>query len=153
MVPVINALMPKFDFAVASKDWHPRQTVHFDKWPPHCIRATVGARFHPQLQTGGLQLIALKGTGDTDDGYSAFEATNVDLESALRMQAVEEVYVCGLTTEYCVQATARDALGFGFQVSVITDATAAVNAQAGDHEKALENMQQSGIQLLQSAEI
>lgn len=145
IVPVINELISKFDFVVASKDWHPQQTVHFDKWPPHCIRATTGAAFHPGLHTENIHLIALKGTGNTDDGYSAFEATNIDLEAELRKRDMEEVYISGLTTEYCVQATALDAFRFGFCTYVVTDTTAAVEQQEGDHEKAIQKMRQSGI--------
>ena len=47
IVPVINRLMDKFDYVLASKDWHPADTVHFEKWPVHCVRDTPGAEFHP----------------------------------------------------------------------------------------------------------
>ncbi|HBL34898.1 MAG TPA: nicotinamidase, partial [Porphyromonadaceae bacterium] len=36
-VEVINRLIPRFEVVVASKDWHPAQSVHFDKWPVHCV--------------------------------------------------------------------------------------------------------------------
>ncbi|HRP45704.1 MAG TPA: isochorismatase family protein, partial [Ginsengibacter sp.] len=49
IVPVINGLMDRFDYIVASKDWHPAQTVHFEKWPVHCVRGSEGAKFHKQL--------------------------------------------------------------------------------------------------------
>lgn len=153
IVPVINQLLHRFDLVIASKDWHPQDTVHFDKWPPHCIRATTGATFHAGLHTENIELIALKGTGNTDDGYSAFEATNIDMEAALNKRQIEEVYVAGLTTEYCVQATALDAFQFGFRVFVVTDAIAAVEQAVGDHEKALQKMQQAGILPILSAEI
>src|SRR5690606_41612447 len=76
IVPTINKLMGKFDLVVASKDWHPEDSVHFEKWPVHCVRQTPGAEFHPKLQTSKLDMVILKGTNDKDDGYSAFEATN-----------------------------------------------------------------------------
>ena len=153
VIPVINRLMDKFDFVVASKDWHPVQTVHFDKWPVHCVRASAGAAFHPDLNEEKINKVALKGTGNSDDGYSAFEATNIDLSHWLKKNKIDTVYVSGLTTEYCVKATALDALKSGFKVFVTTDAVAAVEAQAGDGNQALKEMQDAGILLVKSEEV
>lgn len=153
IVPVINGLLQGFDCIIASKDWHPQETIHFKKWPSHCIRATPGAAFHPELDTTPIDLVALKGTGNSDDGYSAFEATNMDMEFELRKREVNEVYISGLTTEYCVQATALDAFQSGFKVYIITDAIAPVEQQPGDHEKALKKMQEAGIIPITSGEI
>jgi len=79
VVPVINELMPKFDLVIATRDWHPEKTVHFEKWPVHCVRNTEGARFHPDLKTEMIHKIISKGTGNKDDGYSAFETEELDL--------------------------------------------------------------------------
>ncbi len=153
IIPVINSLMDKFDFVIASKDWHPAQTVHFDKWPVHCVRASSGAGFHPKLNEEKINLVALKGTGNSDDGYSAFEATNADVLHWLKKNKIDTVYVSGLTTEYCVKATALDALRSGLKVYAITDAIAAVEAQIGDGERALKEMQEAGIALTSSEKI
>lgn len=153
IIPVINLLMEKFEIIIASKDWHPANTVHFEKWPVHCVRGSFGAQFHNQLTLTGIKEVALKGTGNTDDGYSAFEATNIDLCYWLKKQSVTEVYVCGIATEYCVNATARDAQQAGFRTFVVRDAIAAVEASAGNADIALATMQQSGIQLISSKEI
>lgn len=153
IIPVINKIMDKFDLVIASKDWHPVKTVHFEIWPVHCVRATRGASFHPDLDTTKIDEVVLKGTSNSDDGYSAFEATNYDLTYLLQKKNIEEVYVCGLTTEYCVKATAEDALKAGFKVSVVVDATAAVAAKEGDEKKALEAIQKMGIGLVRSDEI
>ncbi len=59
VVPVINSLLDSFDLVVASKDWHPPQTVHFEKWPPHCVRDTHGAEFHPGLKAEKIDKIFL----------------------------------------------------------------------------------------------
>lgn len=150
IIPVINNIMDKFDIVIASKDWHPNETVHFEKWPVHCVRATPGAAFHPGLDITKIDKVVLKGTSNTDDGYSAFEATNYDLSWLLKKNNIEEVFVCGLTTEYCVKATARDAFNAGFKVYVITDATGAVAAQEGDADKALKEMEEMGVGLIQS---
>ncbi|HBG42148.1 MAG TPA: nicotinamidase [Porphyromonadaceae bacterium] len=152
-VEVINRLIPRFEVVVASKDWHPAQSVHFDKWPVHCVAGTAGADFHPLLQTGNIGQVFRKGTDNKDDGYSAFEATNLSLADYLRERKVEELYVCGLATDYCVKASALDALSLGFRTVVITDAVAAVNARPGDDIRALEEMRNRGVALVSAAEI
>ena len=153
IIPVINSLMDKFDLVVASKDWHPKKRIHFDHWPVHCIRATKGADFHDDLNTRGIDEVVLKGTSNSDDGYSAFEATNADLSFLLKKNDIHSVYVCGLTTEYCVKATAFDALRAGFITIVITDATAPVAAKEGDEQKALKQMLDGGIKMTKSDQI
>ena len=153
IIPVINKIMDKFDLVIASKDWHPEKTVHFDKWPVHCVRATPGAAFHPELDTTKIDEGVLKGTTNSDDGYSAFEATNNDLAFLMKKNKITEVFVCGLTTEYCVKASARDAFNAGFKVYVVKDATGAVAANVGDEEKALIEIENMGVQLIQSSEI
>ncbi|HCM19813.1 MAG TPA: nicotinamidase, partial [Porphyromonadaceae bacterium] len=131
----------------------PAQSVHFDKWPVHCVAGTAGADFHPLLQTGNIGQVFRKGTDNKDDGYSAFEATNLSLADYLRERKVEELYVCGLATDYCVKASALDALSLGFRTVVITDAVAAVNARPGDDIRALEEMRNRGVALVSAAEI
>src|SRR5690606_2231220 len=153
IIPVINKISGLFDHVIASKDWHPENTVHFETWPVHCLRETEGAAFHPNLNTEPVEEIALKGTGDIDDGYSAFEATNIDMIRWLKSRQVSEVYVCGLTTEYCVKSTALDALKAGFNVTVITDAIAAVAANTGDEENALTEMENTGVRMRQSTHL
>lgn len=153
IIPVINTIMDKFDLVIASKDWHPDKTVHFEKWPVHCVRATPGAAFHPGLDTTKIDEVVLKGTSNSDDGYSAFEATNNDLDFLLKKNKITEIFVCGLTTEYCVKSTALDAFNAGFKVYVITDATGAVAAHIGDEEKALKDIQEVGVGLVHSAQI
>lgn len=150
IIPYINQLMQEFDIVVASRDWHPETTVHFEKWPVHCVQNTEGAEFHPELHLRQINQEFKKGTANKDDGYSAFEATNEDLAAYLKARDVDELYVCGLTTEYCVKSTAIDAVRNGFKTFLFTDAIAAVNMESGDAEKALEEMQQEGIIFLTS---
>ncbi|MFY9362048.1 MAG: nicotinamidase [Dysgonamonadaceae bacterium] len=153
VVPVINGIIDKFDLVLASKDWHPVDSVHFEKWPVHCVQNTYGADFHPDLQTDKIDRVLLKGTQNKDDGYSAFEATNVSLADFLREEGVTDLYVCGLATDYCVKATALDACKLGFRTYVITDAVAAVNLNPGDDKKALEEISSQGCVLVNSNEI
>ena len=76
VIPVINAWIPRFATVVASRDWHPADSVHFATWPPHCVAGTYGAQFRSGLDTGSFLLVLDKGTGNVDDGYSAFEVTS-----------------------------------------------------------------------------
>jgi len=153
VVAIINALMQKFDLVFASKDWHPADSVHFKKWPPHCVQNTKGAEFHPQLSADQIDQVFLKGTKNKDDGYSAFEATSDDLERVLKANDVGEIYVAGLATDYCVRASALDAVQKGFRTYVITDAVAAVNVKPEDGARALEEMRKSGVHLITSADV
>jgi nicotinamidase/pyrazinamidase len=153
VVPVINRLMPFFALVIASKDWHPKETVHFKKWPPHCVQNSSGAEFHPGLDASKIQKIFLKGTRDRDDGYSAFEATSGDLAGFLRGKGVDSLYMAGLATDYCVKASALDAVKNGFQTYVVQDAVAAVNVKPEDGPKALEEMKRAGVKLVSSSEI
>ncbi|HUO58372.1 MAG TPA: nicotinamidase [bacterium] len=153
VVPVINKLMESFDLVVASKDWHPKDTVHFKKWPPHCVQNTKGADLHQKLNASKIKKIFLKGTRNKDDGYSAFEATSADLAAFLKKEHVTDLYVCGLATDYCVKASAMDADKNGFETYVVEDAVAAVNVKPADGEKALKEMAHAGITLINSSEI
>jgi nicotinamidase/pyrazinamidase len=153
VVPIINRLMDRFDVIVASKDWHPPQSVHFGKWPPHCVQNTPGADFHPKLQSKRIQQVFLKGTRNKDDGYSAFEATNDDVQRYLQSRGVSELYVTGLATDYCVKASALDAVKRNFTTYVVTDAVAAVDVQPGDGGKALEEMKAAGVAAVTSRDL
>jgi nicotinamidase/pyrazinamidase len=144
VIPVINAWIPRFATVVASRDWHPADSVHFATWPPHCVAGTYGAQFRSGLDTGSFLLVLDKGTGNVDDGYSAFEATNEDLACWLRSRGVNQLYVCGLATDYCVLQTVLDALRLGFGATVISGGVAAVEVNPGDGQRALESMAAAG---------
>jgi nicotinamidase/pyrazinamidase len=148
VVPVINRWMERFHAVVASRDWHPGARVHFQHWPPHCIAGTTGAEFRQGLETGRFTLVVDKGTSDADDGYSAFEATNVDLARWLEGRGVHKLYVCGLATDYCVKQTVLDALARGFDVSIIRAGVAPVDVDPGDGQRALEAMESAGAHLV-----
>ena len=141
-----------------SQDWHPPRTPHFDidggPWPVHCVAETWGARFHPGLgQLAGP--VIRKGTGG-EDGYSAFkvadpqtgETSRTGLGEMLRAQGRRRVTVVGLALDYCVKATALDAAAGGFAVTVPLPATAAVNLNPADGEKAIAELTQAGVTIL-----
>jgi len=148
IIPEINRLMGQFDLVLASRDWHPGESRHFEQWPPHCIRNTWGAAYPGALDAGEIEKEFLKGTGNRDDGYSAFEATTEDLDEYLKKKNITELFVVGLTTEYCVKSTALDAIRKGYKTSVIVNATAGVEAQPGDEQKAYREMDAEGVKII-----
>ncbi|MCB0807173.1 MAG: isochorismatase family protein [Bacteroidales bacterium] len=153
IVPVINNLMGKFEHVIASRDWHPEESVHFSVWPKHCIRHSEGAKFHPDLQVDQIKQTFLKGTEGKDDGYSAFEATNKNLNEYLGQNQIDQLFITGLTTEYCVKETALDAVRNNIDTYVIRDAVAAVNKEKGDEGKAFAEMEEKGVRLIFSTKI
>lgn len=145
--------MDGFSVIVASKDWHPHETVHFKKWPVHCVHNSRGAEFHPGIRSERIQQVFLKGTSNKDDGYSAYEATNLDLEKYLRERGVDELYVTGLATDYCVLASALDSVRKGFKTYVVDDAVAAVNLKPSDGERAIREMEIAGVSVISSKDV
>ena len=153
VVPVLNRLMDTFTLIVASKDWHPEVTVHFDKWPKHCVQGTKGAEFHPDLKEEKINQVVLKGATDSEEGYSIFEGIDIDLERFLKDRGVDTLYLSGLVTEYCVKETALDALKRGFNTVVIRDAVKAVKQHEGDEQRAFEEMEKAGVKVISSVEV
>ena len=141
---------------VFTQDWHPESTPHFAKdggiWPVHCVADTWGAALHPDLAVPDDAPRVRKGANG-EDGYSGFtmrdpitgETIPTELERLLRDRAIGRVVVVGLATDYCVKATALDAVRLGFGASVLVDAVAAVNLEPGDGERALEAMRDAGV--------
>lgn len=158
VVPPLNKLAAEFlqrdEPVFRSRDWHPRQTKHFAEfggtWPVHCVQDTKGAEFHPDLINDPRIRTIAKGMGD-EDSYSAFDGT--DLAQQLRQLSVQEVWVGGLATDYCVKNTVLDALKEGFQVKAVEDAMRAVEVNAGDGERAIEEMRSAGAEIVNSSNL
>lgn len=153
VIPVINKIMPLFPIIIASRDWHPEQSVHFDKWPVHCVADSFGAEFPEALESDKIQQIFYKGTDNKDDGYSAFEATNQSLDQFLKDKNVSELYVVGIATDYCVRASALDSLELDYKTYIVTDAVKPVNLNPEDGEKALKELENQGGVLISSDEL
>jgi nicotinamidase/pyrazinamidase len=150
IVPVINKLMDKFDLIVASRDWHPEDTIHFKSWPIHCVKESHGADFPAELKKEHINQIFEKGTGSKDDGYSAFEATNKNLAEYLNEKEVDELYISGLTAEYCVKSTVLDAIKQGFKTFVIQDAVEGLRQNEDDFDNAFEEMKNADAEIITS---
>jgi nicotinamidase/pyrazinamidase len=135
-----------FDLVVATRDWHPPDHFSFaaqgGPWPPHCVQGTPGAELHPALDRALVDVVVDKGQGQSAEGYSGFEATN--LAELLRERDVDHLTVVGLASDYCVKHTALDGLRNGFDVTVDTTAVRAIDAEPGDGERALEAIRAAG---------
>jgi nicotinamidase/pyrazinamidase len=148
---------------VATQDWHPESTPHFAKdggvWPVHCVAGTWGSALHPAFDAP-IDMPTIRKGANGEDGYSGFtmrdphtqEERPTELEGLLREHGVERVVVCGLATDYCVRATALDALRLGFEVEVIGDAIAAVNLQRDDGDRAIAEMVNAGVTVTRADE-
>lgn len=155
IVPVVNRYLQRFGGAGApvflTRDWHPAVTQHFKAyggvWPPHCVQGTRGAEFHPGLRPPAGAEVVSKGMDPAQDAYSAFQAedgTGRPLPAVLAARGIRRLYVGGLATDYCVRASALDALHGGFEVVVLTDAIGAVELQPGDGARAIGEMREAG---------
>jgi nicotinamidase/pyrazinamidase len=123
------------DYIVATRDYHVDPGEHFQEWPVHCRVGTEGAEFHPDV--ADLPFDAEFRKGEHAAAYSGFEGVDVSgsglsLADWLREHEVTEVDVCGLATDYCVGATAKDAELAGFSTSILLDLSAAVHPEESE---------------------
>jgi nicotinamidase/pyrazinamidase len=150
VVPPLNAWIDRFAAAggqvFATRDWHPPGHCSFaaqgGPWPPHCVAGTDGASFAPGLRLPENCTIVSKATRADRDAYSGFEGTG--LAGRLRASAVRRVWIGGLATDYCVRATTLDAIREGFEAHLLVPASRAVEVEAGDGQRALEEMREAG---------
>jgi nicotinamidase/pyrazinamidase len=137
---------PRFELVVATRDWHPPDHGSFadqgGPWPVHCVKDSEGAQLHPTLEQDRVDVIVDKGQDPGTEGYSGFEGTR--LGDLLRERGIDRITVVGLATDYCVKNTALDALREGFEVEIDSKAVRGVEVEAGDSERALEEVRAAG---------
>lgn len=177
VIDVANKLMPKFDVVVATQDWHPvhhksfagnnpgtevGQVVDLEglpqvMWPHHCVQGTRGAELHDELNRERITEVFRKGTDHTIDSYSGFfdngKKKATGLHDWLRDRDIDEVYVMGLATDYCVKFTALDARALGHRVTLVEDGCRAVNLSPGDGARAIEEMRAAGVTITTSDQV
>ncbi len=169
---MINGIQPQFDLVVATQDWHPANHKSFASnngkavgevialdgfnqvmWPDHCIQGTKGSEFVDGLDLDAIQQVFQKGTNVNIDSYSGFfdngHKNDTGLGQYLKDQGVSDVYIVGLATDYCVKFTAIDAVQLGFKTFLIEDATRGVELNEGDITKAVTEMHNKGIEVIQ----
>lgn len=174
IVPRVNRLIAQHDHVVLTKDWHPPKHASFATawpdaapfstrafpygaqtlWPAHCVQGTPGAAFHPALEATKAELIVRKGFHAGIDSYSAFREndrmTRTGLDGYLKARGFTKLILCGLALDYCVAWSALDAKQAGFDVTVVVEATAAIDLD-GSRKKMLTEMRQAGVKLDASA--
>ncbi|MCB1045118.1 MAG: bifunctional nicotinamidase/pyrazinamidase [Acidobacteria bacterium] len=174
VIPVINELIPRFEHVIATQDWHPADHLSFASqhqgrsigdvimlrgleqvlWPDHCVQGTKGASFALDLPERAV--VFRKGTQRHIDSYSGFfdngHLADTGLERYLRAKGVDQLFITGLATDYCVKFTALDAISSGFKTVVISDATRAVDLREGDGAAALAELKQRGALISSFAE-
>ena len=178
IIPDINEMLVRLPFfKVGTQDWHPANHGSFASnhegknvydqidlnglvqalWPDHCIQNTFGAGFADELRMDLFNWVVTKGTDPATDSYSGFfdngKRGSTNLHYILKQHEIEEVYVCGLATDYCVKFTALDAAALGFETHLMTDVCRGVNVHPSDVDNAIEEMKAAGIKLVQSTEI
>jgi nicotinamidase/pyrazinamidase len=143
---------------IASRDWHDADNDnggHFamdaepnfvDTWPVHCVAGSYGADYHPALNTEQISVHVLKGQGVP--AYSIFEGITNEGESVaplLDRLEIDRIDIVGLATDYCVLASAMDAVAGGRTVTLLTELTAGVAPESSS--AALVTMKEAGVTL------
>lgn len=153
-----------YDVVIASRDWHTAdhsngghielegEPDYVSTWPVHCVAGTNGAEYDEGLDAELVDVHVRKGQGVP--AYSLFEGTLDDdssVEEFLDANGVTDVDVVGIATDYCVLASARDAIRSGRRVRVITDLVAGVAPESS--ARALEELVREGADLITSGSV
>lgn len=148
-----------YDVIVASRDWHDADNDnggHFatdgepdfeNTWPPHCVAGTSGAEYHPSFDTARVTVHVRKGQGVP--AYSLFEGraeSGETVHELLEQHGIHSIDIAGIATDYCVRASALDALAHGQHVRVLTSLVAGVAATTS--EAALAELVHAGAELV-----
>ncbi|MCW1823981.1 nicotinamidase [Mycolicibacterium conceptionense] len=142
-----------YDHVVATKDFHIDPGEHFSdtpdyrtSWPRHCVAGTPGAAFHPDFDPAAVEEVFTKGQHCA--AYSGFEGVDdsgTTLADWLARRGVEAVDVVGIATDYCVAATAADAVKAGLRTRVLTGLTAGVAPESTT--AAIDQLRDAGVQI------
>lgn len=119
-------------------DCHPLDDPEFNEFPPHAIKGTTGANIYRHMSIGETSHIINKTTFDP--------FVNHKLLDTLKEHNVDRIYVCGVVTEICIQATVHTALALGYDVVVVKDAIMELDKEKG--ERALDEMEKDGAKIM-----
>lgn len=166
----------RYEAVVATQDWHIDPGAHFsdtpdfvDSWPVHCVANTEGAEIHPNLDTDYIEAYFRKGRYEA--AYSGFEGLQAPEESVMTGEhepgatlddegpktpladwldehEIQDVDIVGIATDYCVLATAKDAVDAGYETRVLIDLTAPVHENKLD--EVIAKMEDEGITVKQA---
>ena len=151
VIPVLNQWIEAAEKAqaviFATCDWHPSEHISFKAqdgpWSPHCVQYTPGAELHGKLQLPDDATIIDKGIDPDHDSYSGFDHT--DLHHRLKAVGARRLWIGGLALDYCVMATAQDAVKLGYEVHVITTATRPIGTSRGEIQATFDQLRKAGV--------
>lgn len=103
-------------------------------WAAHGVKGTRGAEFAEGINPSQFDLIIHKGTDRDEECYGGFagvKGTQTKLKEFIKSKNIKKVVVCGLATDYCVEATAIQARDLGLITYLVVDASKGIfkNAQ------------------------
>jgi nicotinamidase/pyrazinamidase len=170
IVPLVNAMIARFEHVALTQDWHPEGHSSFASqhpgknpfetvampygeqtlWPNHCVQGSEGAAFHAGLEWTKAELVVRKGFRKGIDSYSAFfendRRTPTGLAGYLKERGIEAVTFAGLATDFCVAYSALDAARCGFQATVAMQACRAIDLD-GSLSAMTQRMKDAGVTL------
>ena len=151
LIPAINKYIEKFRKVIMSRDRHKKKHPSFTDqggiWPDHCVDGTYGMEIHSGIEFPDTSAVTLIDKGWDEEAYSVF--TNTGLVHLLKDMGTKRLFICGLATDYCVKATALDAVEkFTGEVFLLGDAIRSVNINPDDGTKAMTEMDNKGIKVI-----
>lgn len=176
IVPTVNKLVNVFDAVIQTQDWHPAghssfasshpekdpyDTVEIEYgtqvlWPDHCVQGSMGAEFHPELNTLKTQVIIRKGFRKSIDSYSTFfendQETTTGLTGYLNQRGITDLYTVGLATDFCVKWSILDGIDEGFNMHIVKDAVKGIDLD-GSLDAAWNEMKEKGVDVVTSEDL
>jgi len=177
VIQLANETQSYFGVVLATQDWHPPDHGSFaanhkgkkpgDRiildgieqilWPVHCVQNTRGAEFAPSFDTSRIAHVFHKGTERNIDSYSTFfdnaHRRHTGLAHYLEKRSINDIYLLGLSLDYCVKYSALDARQLGLNTHVIVDGCRGINLEPGDIDRALDEMKRAGTTILKSSDL
>ncbi|ODQ68554.1 Isochorismatase hydrolase [Nadsonia fulvescens var. elongata DSM 6958] len=149
------------------------QTKSHTLWPDHCVQATHGCEFPEEFlkkvdiindadfkpNTSSVSsnttekkptnvVLVKKGYLPDREYYSAFADVwglhQTELETFLKDNDITDLFIVGLSMDYCVKFTAIDAVKRGFKATVVQEATRAM----GKKEDAAMELLTNGVEMI-----
>lgn len=176
-IDAANSAQRYFRIVIATKDWHPEHHLSFAEnhpgkkpgdiieldglcqtlWPMHCVQNTAGAALSKNLNQSNIQHVVTKGQDIKVDSYSAFfdnaHRHTTGLGHYLNYRAIDELYLLGVATEYCIKYSAIDSANLGIKTNVIIDGCRGIGLTPHDIPNAEVEMQDHGVRLVKLADL
>ena len=176
IVSTVNKLTNIFNTVIQTQDWHPADhssfasshegkepydTIEVDYgeqvlWPDHCVQGSMGAEFHPELNTLKTQVVIRKGFRKAIDSYSTFfendQETTTGLTGYLKERGITDLYTVGLATDFCVKWSVLDGIDEGFNMHIVEDAVKGIDLD-GSLDQAWKEMKEKGVNIVTSDDL